>query len=139
MTASDTLQPLGNTQYVVSMKILSKVLIATILAGIAFSPVYLYSGAPLRVHLADALGLLIAFWIPALMIRSWEDLKRRALLFAAFVVFGTLAWDAVTASVISKRDFLMGAAILYPVSLIGCFALFSIQAALLKLFKQETV
>ena len=121
------------------MKILSKALIATALAGIVFISTHLYGGAPLRVHLADALGLFLAFWIPALMMRSWKDLKERAFFFAAFVVFGTLVWDAVTASVIVKRDFLMGAAIVYPLFLVGCFALFAIQAGLLKLLKQESV
>ncbi len=119
------------------MKIFSKVLIATLLAAIVFIPSYIYSDAPLRVHLADALGVALAFWIPAMMVRSWNDLKERVLFFAAFVVGGTLIWDVVTAVVIVKRDFLMGGVIVYPLFLIGCFTLFAVQAGVLRLLKLD--
>lgn len=121
------------------MKILSRVLIATVLAGAVFVPTYVYSDAPPRVHLANALGLFLAFWVPALLIRSWKDLKARAVFFVGCAVFGTLVWDAVTAAVIVKREFLMGAAIVYPLFSAGCFALFAIQAGVLKALKLESV
>ena len=117
----------------------SKVIIATGLAVFIFVLVYVFSDAPLRVHLANALGLLLAFWVPALLLRGWNDLKERAFFFAALVVAGTLVWDVVSASVIVKRDFLMGAAVVYPAALVACFALFALQVGLHKFINQESI
>ena len=119
------------------MKLISRTLIASAFAAFFIAMPIMYSDAPARVHLADAVGVILAFWIPALMVRSWSDLKARALFFAAIVVVGTIVWDVVSAQVVVKREFMTGAGIVYPLSLVGCFALFAIQTGLLKLFGQD--
>lgn len=87
------------------------------------------SGAPARVHVIDAIGVTLAFLLPALFADRPATLRRRWPLMLLCIVGGTLVWDFLSAQV-RKREFFMGGMVLYPGAvlvfgslLFGCAAL----------------
>ena len=101
---------------------------ATAFAAIVFIPTVVYSGAPMRVHLVNAMGLALAFWLPALAIENYSFVKKHAWLLAAAVIVGTTAWHVGTSIVVAKYEFSAGALAHYPLALIGSFLLFLLHA-----------
>jgi hypothetical protein len=77
------------------------------------------SDAPFRVHLVDAAALFIASWFPAQWVEVPYDVERRLFPCAVFILLGCFVWDALSALAIGKRDFFMGAPLVYG----GGFAL----------------
>ena len=61
------------------------------------------SGAPPRVHAAVGTGLLIGFWLPALLVRRPSDLRRRGVL--SFVALGAVALAVGNMITVSKAEF----------------------------------
>jgi hypothetical protein len=51
----------------------TRVAVATIIAGMLFAAHTLWSGAPMRVHVVTAVGLLVAFCVPALFVGRPKD------------------------------------------------------------------
>ena len=86
--------------------------VSTTIYLMIFGVVVAFSGAPPRVHAVNALGLLLAFWIPAQFVTRPEMLRSHLRVVLPFILVGTLQWDVLSAVVISKRDFFWGAIVL---------------------------
>src|SRR5207249_5916658 len=92
---------------------MTRVVVATGIYTVVVATTIAVSGAPATVHAVDALGFLIAFWIPAQFVGSVPDLKRRMMPSAILILLGCLTWDVLSAIVISKREFLRAAPFVY--------------------------
>ena len=77
------------------------------------------SGAPARVHAVDISALFIAFVVPGLIVKN----KKKLYIWLFGAVIGLLYWDVLSASVIVKREILMGWYIVYPVGAIAILLL----------------
>lgn len=73
---------------------------------------------PLGVEAVDVGALVLAFLIPSRWIESPGDVWRRWRRVVGLILVGTVAWDAGTAAVMVKRDFLMGWPVVYGSSLV---------------------
>lgn len=84
---------------------LPRLLVAVTLAGGLFALYLRASGAPPRVHVAEAVGLLAAFVVPALLVGEPRDLFRRWLPVSALIVVGTVLRTVLVAEVVGKFEF----------------------------------
>lgn len=82
----------------------------------------LVSGAPARVHAAEAVALLIGFTLPALVVGKPGDLVSRWKIVLPAVLLGALAWDIGASITIYKVDLFTMPAI-YLVLPVGAAAL----------------
>ena len=80
------------------------------------------SGAPARVHAVDISALIIAFVVPGLIVKNKKN-KKKLYIWLFGAVIGLLYWDVLSASVIVKRELLMGWYIVYPVGAIAILLL----------------
>ena len=88
--------------------------VSTALYSVVFITSVVSTGAPLRVHIVDAIGLLIAFWLPAQFVGSPVTLRTRWLPVIGCILLGTFTWDVLSSLVIVKRPLFWEAALLYP-------------------------
>ena len=86
-------------------KLLPRLAVALSMAGGLFALYLSVSGAPPRVHLADAVGLVVLFVVPALLVRSPRDLSERWFPILALVLAGAVLRSALNARVIAKVEF----------------------------------
>jgi uncharacterized protein YacL len=97
-----------------------------ILVGIVFVTLSLmpiiFSEAPFRVHLIDALSLFIAFVVPSL-ITSLKKVKKPFLLWIIGAIIGILFWDIFSSFVITKKEIFMSWYIVYPIGIISLLLL----------------
>ena len=98
----------------------------------------LLSGAPLRVHLVDALSLLIAFTIPAAHITEFKDIKKKWRKIIIYWFAGTLVWFFVTPIVIVKAEIdIERLTTLIPASFIGLIVFISLHLIILKIITKD--
>ena len=98
----------------------------------------LLSGAPMRVHLVDALSLLIAFTIPAAHITEIKDIKNKWRQIIIFWLSGTLVWFFVTPLVVVKAEIdIKRLAILIAASFIGLIVFISLHLIILKIIRNH--
>ena len=91
------------------------------------------SGAPLRVHIVDALSLIIAFTIPAVYITKKEDIKNKRVHVISYWLFGTVAWYFLSAFVIVKADLsLLRLVSILPASFMGLIVFIAFHLVLMK-------
>ena len=103
-----------------------------------FAASVLLSGAPLRVHVVDALSLLIAFTIPAAHIAKTNDIKIKLKQIIVFWLSGTLVWFFATTLVVVKAEVeLYRLALLLPSSFIGLIVFLSLHILILKAIKRH--
>ena len=100
---------------------MTKVVVASAIWATLIGATVAASGAPFRVQLVDAVGLFIAFWLPAQWVAAPHDVERRLLLCAGFILFGCFVWDVLSTVVVAKRELFMGAPLVYG----GGFVLFA--------------
>jgi hypothetical protein len=77
-----------------------------------------------------AVGVILAFWLPALFVNRPDMLRRRCVLAICCILGGTLVWDILSAQVIVKRDFFTGGVLLYPGAVVVSGTLLFLCAAL---------
>ena len=112
------------------MQRLIRVLVPTVIAAVVVAAGWRLSGAPARVHMVEAVGVILAFWLPAQFISRPDALLRKWPLALCCILGGTLVWDILTTLVIAKREFLMGAILLYPGAVVVFGSLLLVSAAL---------
>src|SRR6185369_6307649 len=83
-----------------------RAVVATCIAGGLFVAYLANSGGPTRVHVAVGIGLLLGFWLPALLVRRPGDLRRRGAL--ALVALGALALGVGNTITVEKAEFPAG-------------------------------
>lgn len=87
----------------------TRIAVATMIAGVLFAVHTIASGAPLRVHVVIAVGLIAAFWVPALFVRRAKDAWVRPWPVLALTCLGMLALVAGEMLAVSKSELLDGA------------------------------
>jgi hypothetical protein len=109
---------------------LISVAVSTAVAVVIIVAAWTSTGAPARVHVVNTIGVIVAFWLPALFAGRLATLRQRWPLVLGGILVGTLVWDILSASVIVKREFFMSGVVLYPGAvlvfgslLFGCAAL----------------
>ncbi len=107
-------------------KLLPRLIVALLIAGSLLAFYFSVSGSPPRVHLADAVSLIMLFVLPALLVRSPRDLSERWLPLLALVLAGAVLHSALSARVIAKAEFDV-------VSVLAALPLLLLSAALLLL------
>jgi FtsH-binding integral membrane protein len=85
-----------------------------------FALAVILSGAPLRVHLVDAVSLILAFTIPTAYISRKEDIKTNRVQIISFWFLGTIVWFLLSSVVVAKAELSISRlATLLVVSFIG--------------------
>ncbi len=85
-----------------------------------FALTVILSGAPLRVHLVDAVSLILAFAIPTAYISRKEDIKTNRVQIVSFWFLGTIVWFLLSSVVVAKAELSISRlATLLVVSFIG--------------------
>lgn len=87
----------------------TRVVVATTIAGVLFAVHTIFSGAPMRVHVVMALGLVAAFVVPALFVGRPKDAWVRPWPVLALTCFGVLALVVGQMIAVSKTELLDGA------------------------------
>jgi hypothetical protein len=105
--------------------------VATGIAGVLFGAYLLGSGAPTRVHAATAMGLILAFWAPAMLVRRPGDLWTRRWPLLGLVVLGVVTLDAGLSATVSKRE-LLDAPALFIVGVPAMAALLALHGAIVR-------
>lgn len=99
-----------------------------------FALTVIFSGAPLRVHLVDAISLVIAFTIPATYISQKQDIAKNRFQIISFWLLGTIVWFFLSSLVVVKAELSFSRlATLLVGSLLGLLLFVSAHLALLKL------
>ena len=98
----------------------------------AVSGALLRSGMP-GSYLADLAALLIAFLIPAQWIASTADVRRHWKPCLACILIGTLVWDAVSAQLSARREFLSEWWLVYSSSTVFFLGLLALSGWLVQL------
>lgn len=88
----------------------TRVVVATTIAGVLLAVHAIVSGAPMSVHVATGLGLVAAFFVPALFVARPKDAVRLWPVLALSCL-GVLALVAGEMIVVSKTELLDGAAL----------------------------
>jgi hypothetical protein len=78
--------------------------VATVIASLLFGAYLLISGAPPRVHTATAVGLVLAFFVPAMLVRRPGDIWARRWIVLGLVVFGVATLDVGLSATISQKE-----------------------------------
>lgn len=104
---------------------------------LAVSGVLLRGGLSGR-YLADLLALLLAFLIPAQWIASPADVRRQWRLCLAFIVAGTLLWDAASAYLSARRGFLSEWWLVYSSSIVLFAGLLALSGWLVQLLGRRS-
>ena len=112
------------------MERLIRVMVPTLIAAAVVVAGGTLSGAPAPVHIVEAVGVVLSFWLPAQFISRPETLLRKWPLALCCIIGGTLVWDILTTLVIAKREFLMGAIVLYPGAVVVFGILLLVSAGL---------
>lgn len=99
---------LGRIKWIVSLSLF------LLIAAAGLGPFH----TPLGVEGVDVGALTLAFLIPSRWIESPGDVWRRWRRVVGLILAGTVAWDAGTAAVLVKRDFLTGWPLVYGSSLL---------------------
>jgi hypothetical protein len=89
----------------------TRIAVATTIAGVLLTVHTIVSGAPIRVHVVTALGLVAAFWIPAMFVRRPKDAWVRPWPVLALTCLGVLALVVGEMIAVSKSELLDGAAL----------------------------
>jgi amino acid transporter len=100
--------------------------VATTIAGVLFAVHTVVSGAALRVHLVTALGLVAAFWLPALFVRRPKDPWVQPWPVLAVTCLGVLAF-AVGAVLTVPKAQILDAAVLFVVGVPAVLALLTLH------------
>jgi len=87
----------------------TRIVVATTIAGVLFALHTVLSGAPMRVHVVLALGLMAAFWVPAMFVRRPKDAWVRPWPVLAITCLGTLGLVAGEMIAVHKAKLLDGA------------------------------
>ena len=88
----------------------------------------------MRVHIVDALSLLIAFTIPAAHITELKDIKNKWKQIIIYWLSGTMLWFFLTPIVVVKADLnVERLAILLAASFIGLIVFISLHLIILKI------
>jgi hypothetical protein len=104
----------------------TRVAVATTIAGVLFAVHAILSGAPLRVHLVTAVGLIAAFWVPALFVRGPKDPWVRPWPVLALTCLGVVAFVVGEMVAVSKAE-LVDAITLFVVGVPATLALLTVQ------------
>lgn len=107
-----------------------RAIVATCIAGGLFAAYLASSGAPTRVHVTVGIGLLVGFWLPALLVRRPRDLQHRRVL--AVVILGAIALAVGNTITVSKAEFPSGV-LLALASLPVLFALLAVHGSVVQL------
>jgi len=82
----------------------TRLAVATAIAGVLFAAHTILSGAPVRVHVVMAIGIMVAFWAPALFVRRPKDAWVRVWPVLALAGFGVLALVLGEMLAVSKAE-----------------------------------
>ncbi|MBM4340214.1 MAG: hypothetical protein FJ110_11795 [Deltaproteobacteria bacterium] len=92
------------------------------------------SGAPMRVHLVDALSFVIAFTIPAAHITELEDVKKKWKRIVVYWFSGTIVWFFMIPLVVVKADLnVQRLALLLGSSFIGLMVFIALHLLILRI------
>jgi hypothetical protein len=92
------------------------------------------SDAPARVHIVDALSLLIAFTLPTALIKELQDIKNKRGQIIFYWLSGTLIWFFLLPRVVVKTDLnVKRLAVLIAISFIGIIVFISLHLIILKI------
>ena len=105
-----------------------RIVSAVVIWALVFGASLAVSGAPTSVHIVDGVALFIAFWLPALWVRTPRDLLGRWMIWIPLVFVGLVFWDLASAEVIVKKDVFDGAHVLYPLGVVGMSVLLLVHA-----------
>jgi hypothetical protein len=103
-----------------------RVAVATTIAGVLFAVHTILSGAPMRVHVVAALGLIAGFWVPALFVRRPKDAWVRPWPVLALTCLGVLGLVVGEMIAVSKAELLDGVA-LFVVGVVAVLALLTLH------------
>ncbi len=107
-------------------RVITCLTMATVIMAVAV----LLSGAPLRVYVAEAIALVVAFVIPSLFVGGLRELKRKWYLTLIAGLAGGVAWDVGAALTIAKvRSFELP--LIYPAAVSGSTILLTTYATVL--------
>ena len=107
---------------------------AIILSAGVFTLSVALSGAPFRVHVVEALSLVIAFTISAANISKFGDIRQKWLKLFIYWLIGTLSWYFLTALVIVKWEInIEGLITLLVISFIGIFLFLALHLLFLRI------
>jgi drug/metabolite transporter (DMT)-like permease len=85
------------------------------------------SGAPVRVHIGPAVGLFIGFFLPALMVRKWKEIKEKIYRILALIFTGIIALCFFNSLAIAKASFVSMVIELLPAGTIALSGLLFIH------------
>jgi hypothetical protein len=85
----------------------TRAIVATFSAGGLFAAYLASSSGPTRVHAAAGIGLLLGFWLPALLVDRPGNVRRRGVL--AVVILGAVAFGVGNSVTVAKAAFPEGA------------------------------
>jgi hypothetical protein len=105
--------------------------VAIVIASLLFGAYLLSSGAPPRVHVATAAGLVLAFLVPAMVVGRPGDVWTRRWIVLGLVVFGVAALDVGLSATISKKE-LFDAPALFIVGVPAMAALLALHGAIVR-------
>ena len=105
--------------------------VAMVIASLLFGAYLLGSGAPPRVHTATAVGLVLAFFVPAMLVGRPRDVWARRWTVLGLVVFGVAALDGGLSATMSKKE-LFDAPALFIVGVPAMAALLALHGAIVR-------
>lgn len=111
-----------------------KVISALFIAGSLFGLYLSLSGAPARVHIAEGIGLLVAFVLPALLVGSLDDIRRRWLPLVLLTVLGFIVREWLVSLAVAKYEFLMAGPAVLLVGLLFVAGLLTLHGFIVGLF-----
>ncbi len=107
-----------------------RVVVFIAIYGTVFGSFYFSSGAPTRVHVVDALALLLGFAVPAQLVSSLEDIVRKWKVILCLFVCSLVGLDYLATVVIAKKEFLFNWWLFYPIGLVFLTALLVVHGVL---------
>ena len=92
---------------------------------------------PVGVYAVDVGALVLAFLIPSRWVDSPKDVWRRWPRVVGLIALGTVAWDAGTAMVVVKHDFLSGWPVVYGSSFVFFAGLLLLHGTLVAMWAKR--
>ena len=103
-----------------------RVAVATAITGVLLAAYLMLSGAPPRVHFVAGAALVVAFWIPALLVDRPTDVWARRWRVLALVSLGVVTLDVGSTMTTGKKEFLDAPA-LFAVGIPAMIALLALH------------
>jgi hypothetical protein len=113
----------------------TRLISSAVIYGVVYGTCHLGFGGPVRIWLADAFALLLAFGIPSLLVSSPAQLWNHRVAVSSLVLSGLLSWDVLMTLLISKHDLFYGWLLFYPVGFFVMVALLFLHSAVVSVLE----